>query len=236
MQFGATLCDGRKVSFELEKGLQSTVLELVNQIGKVSGDQSYSSPRYAIHVGCKDIRWNDSATLESFGIREGQQFHPILRLCPNLYVQWHNAHWIQSKDTNCSAQFYGTLSDAFGASRNSGDTLKRTAMTNCTVWHVKKVVAKFVNLEPHEIDLYWHTTHISRQEDIPYSVYAWGGEPDDPKQTQLFAKPLRNEMLVDSHRDFVVTIAKSISKHRPPRSKKRLKKTNMTPAETTTLT
>ena len=213
MQFFVKLLTGKTITLDIDNALQTKVIHVINEIARKNNDWPWASPRYALLFGGKNMRDNDQATLGSIGVVKESTFHLALRMHCGLYVQWHGAHWLQSKVANYAHNFYTDLADALGR-YNSCSEPERVPMTNCTVWHVKKVVAEFVCLEPHEIDLYFYSVSARNDSAADHSVYTYGGEPPAApfERPKLPQNSLPNEMLVtlDRERDFVVTIAKPI--------------------------
>lgn len=110
------------------------------------------------------------STVQKSKITAEATLHLTGRLCPQVWVQWQGA-WLRSKEyTGCFHNFWGELTAKNLCKRPYASIDSCTAearvvatLENLTVYHLLKVVAAFLLLEPHEISLSVFGQHTTLQ-------------------------------------------------------------------------
>ncbi|MEX0595256.1 MAG: ubiquitin-like protein [Candidatus Paceibacterota bacterium] len=93
--------------------------------------------------------------IKDYNIVKESTLFSVLRLCPELYVKWQDSY-LMSKEYKIYQNFWGELAKDnvfIGGTGLKENKYTYTSTKNLTIYHLKKVVAKFVCLETHEIAL-----------------------------------------------------------------------------------
>lgn len=93
-------------------------------------------------------------SLKDYKIEKESTIYLLGRLAPEMYVKWQGS-WLRAKDSNIFKDFYHDLTrdNVYKYKDSNGYEYETNSLTNLTVYHLKKHVAKFLLLEPYEIDL-----------------------------------------------------------------------------------
>ena len=148
MQIFVKVLDGSTKVIEPES--TDTIRKIMHLIEEII---AMPAPRQRILYSGKQL--DEHRTLEECKITRDSTLHLVGRLAPQLYIKWQG-QWLSRKDDDrYYMNFYHDLCCGNEFTFRDSQKIEWTASstTNLTIYHLKKLVAKFLLLEPSDIDL-----------------------------------------------------------------------------------
>lgn len=148
MQLFVKLTTGKTITLDVQE--TDAVLDIMKQVENREG---WLIPCQRLVFSGKQLEHDKP--LYAYNIKKESTIHLLGRLCGQIYVKWQG-NWLQCKDTSYGFKnFFSDLTKNNVCKRkiSERDVYDVPSLENQTVYHLKKIVARFLCLEHSDINL-----------------------------------------------------------------------------------